>query len=89
MNMKKIKQVARILIIEYKNTQNIPNNCYLSSATCELLSFSEYLNGLNVQIIQKHFFINLENSEFELLKKIINRCIEKYLNDNIKTLAIY
>lgn len=61
---------------------------YLSYKTNLVLAFANYINDSNLYLLAQQVGYDLNEREKHLLKKIINKGIEKYLADNIKTIAL-
>lgn len=61
---------------------------YLSYKTNLILAFDSYINNNDLYLLAKQVGYSLSEREKQLLKKIINKGIEKYLVDNIKTIAL-
>lgn len=86
----KLKNIADELFLGF--TQEFPQSAkgdYLSPQTNEVLAFERYFNRLSDEQIRLLADTALSPAELKRLRKIINNGIEKYLVQNIKTLALY
>lgn len=85
---KRFDELADKMFADFDRRQNWKNaSFYLSRQTNELLDFEEYVGTLNVQDIQPYdpLFKETDLSDFN---RFIHDGVEKYLCDNIKTIAI-
>jgi len=88
MNVEKLKDIAQEIQWRFESKHKGVNTMYLSEKTCMVLAFSQYVSELNCCQLQQDFSLRLNASELQALKKILRNGIEKYLADNIKTLAL-
>ncbi len=86
---KNLYSIADELFLNFvKDCPQVKKGRYLSSKTNQILAFEEYINSLNIKQICA-MYPSLSPQKAQEVQKIINSGIEKYLIDNIKTLAIY
>ena len=84
-----LKELANELFFDYlKNNPKSKKGQYLSKRTNQILAFDEYMSLLSDDELRKKLQKKLKSAEIKQLRKIINSGIEKYLADNIKTLAL-
>lgn len=89
MNHYELKKIADKIYIDFaENQKDEIHGEYLSPYTNQVLAFDKYFNNLtDDDIINKINHITEE--DLIALRKLINEGIKKYLEENIKTLAIY
>lgn len=89
MNHYELKKIADKIYLDFTESQkNKIRGEYLSPHTNQVLAFDKYFNNLtDDDIINKINHITKE--DLITLRKLINDGIKKYLEENIKTLAIY
>ena len=89
MNQYELKKIADEIYLDFaENYDNSTKGEYLSPYTNQVLAFDDYFNNLTDEdIINKINHISPE--DLIVLRKLVNDGIKKYLEENIKTLAIY
>lgn len=89
MNLKKLKDIADKIFFDFaENYPEAQKGAYLSSKTNLVLAFDEFVNKNDIQELARSVEANISRREAEILLKMINNGIEKYLADNIKVIAL-
>lgn len=61
---------------------------YLSAKTNLILAFDEYVNNTDIQELAAEIGLKISSKDGRRLLKLMNKGVEKYLEDNIKIIAI-
>lgn len=61
---------------------------YLSAKTNLILAFDEYVDNRNIQELAAEIGLKINYKDSKRLLKLINKGVEKYLENNIKIIAI-
>ncbi len=89
MNTKKLKYIADKIFIAFdEDNPDARKGIYLSAKTNLILAFDDYINKQDIQKAALDIGVEITLEEGIYLQKIINQGIEKYLSDNIKTIAL-
>ena len=89
MNYKKLKNIADKIFESFAEAYpEAQKGRYLSAKTNLVLAFDEYINLNNIQAVAKEVDIIISAEEAKILLKMMNDGIEKYLEDNIKVIAL-
>mgnify|MGYP004521038757 CR=1 FL=1 len=89
MNYKKLKNIADKIFESFAEAYpEAQKGRYLSAKTNLVLAFDEYINHNNIQAVAKEADIIISAEEAKILLKMMNDGIEKYLEDNIKVIAL-
>jgi hypothetical protein len=89
MNMEELQNTAYDIFERFtKENPTCGQGAYLSKQTNRVLAFEKYFNALNFADIRVLCGRPLQGSEIRLLRGHIKSKIEKYLADNVKTLAL-
>lgn len=89
MDIEKLKYIADKIFEAFdENNPEAGKGIYLSAKTNLILAFDDYINSHDIQNVALDVGAEITLEESVCLQKIINQGIEKYLSDNIKTIAL-
>ena len=89
MNKEELQKLADELFYIFTLVNPDDENKYtLSSRTNKVLSFEKYIKTIDWQIIHK-YCEKFTQSDMPSFRKVVTNMTAQYLNQNIKTLALY
>ena len=89
MNIHRLTYIANEIFWYFEETYpEAKKGKYLSDKTNLILAFDEYVNNTDIQELAAEIGLKISSKDGRRLLKLMNKGVEKYLEDNIKIIAI-